>query len=216
MKSFRQCITNVGLNRIPAYAFAFTAPQIILDLGYTAAQAQLLTIPIYVGALISTLVCSRLADRYKIRWIFVVVPYSVALVGFVGLLSIPHPGLPGLTYAFLFFVTMGCYPGVITLVSWIANNIAPTSKRACGMALSLMMANIGGAVGSNIFIADEAPRYWTGYGMGLAFLVLAIFSALFLRWVYVRENRKRDLFSEADVRSKYAEGMWKICCKVLG
>ena len=93
------------------------------------------------------------------------------------------------------------------MVSWIANNLAPSSKRACGMALSLMMANIGGAVGSNIFLASEIPRYWTGYGLSAGFLALAIVCAIILRFVLVRENRQRDKLTEADVRAKYTEGM---------
>ena len=159
-----------------------------------------------MGALISTFVCARLADRYKTRWEFVVIPYSCALVGFIGLISTPA-SLPGLTYAFLFLVTMGSYPGVITVVSWIANNLAPSSKRACGMALSLMMANIGGAIGSNIFLESEIPRYWTGYGLSAGFLALAIVCATVLRFVLVRENRRRDKFTEAEIRAKYTEGM---------
>lgn len=75
------------------------------------------------------------------------------------------------------------------------------------MALSLMMANIGGAVGSNIFLASEIPRYWTGYGLSACFLVLAIVCAIVLRSVLVGENRRRDKFTEADIRAKYSEGM---------
>lgn len=191
---------------IPNYAFTFTAPQIILDLGYTAAQAQLLTIPIYVAATVSLVICSRLADRYQTRWKFIVFPYLIALIGFVGLISVPQSRLPGLSYFFLFPVTIGCYPGVITVVSWIANNIAPSSKRAIGMASTLMMANLGGIIGSNIFLADEAPRYWTGYGTCAGFLTFAIGCTVFLRAMYVRENRKRDRLTEEDVRAKYSEG----------
>jgi len=193
------------LDRIPNYAMTFTAPQIIVNLGYSSAQAQLLTVPIYAGALISTIVCARLSDRYKNRWKFVVFPYLAAVVGFIGLLAVPQERLPGLTYAFLFPVTAGCYPGVITVVSWIANNIAPSSKRACGVALSLMMANFGGAIGSNIFLADEAPRYWTGYGLSLGFLVIAIGCTFFLRGALERINHKRDQYTEAEVREKYSE-----------
>ena len=194
------------LRRIPNYAFTFTAPQIILDLGYSAAEAQLLTIPIYVAATISLLICSRLADRYETRWKFIVFPYLIALIGFIGLISVPQARLPGLSYAFLFPVTIGCYPGVITVVSWIANNIAPSSKRAIGMASTLMMANLGGIIGSNIFLANEAPRYWTGYGVCAGFLTFAIGCTVFLRAVYVHVNRKRDRLTEEDVRAKFSEG----------
>jgi hypothetical protein len=70
-----------------------------------------------------------------------------------------------------------------------------------------MMANIGGAVGSDIFVASEIPRYWTGYGLSAGFLVLAIVCAIVLRCVLLGENQRRDKFSEADIRAKYTEGM---------
>lgn len=159
--------------------------------------------------MISLLICARVADRRQTRWPFIVIPYSIALIGFIGLLATPPERLPGLAYFFLFPVTIGCYPGVITVVSWIANNIAPSSKRACGVASTLMMANLGGVIGSNIFLAGENPRYWTGYGVCAGMLALAIGCTVFLRAMYVRENRKRDQWTEEDVKGKYSEGMLK-------
>lgn len=196
--------TNI-LSRVPIYAFSFTAPSIIYDLGYTAAQAQLLTIPIYLLAVCAVLFFSRIADRKKTRWPFVAGPYCFVAIGFIALLAIPHPKYPGLTYAFLFLIPAGCNPGVITLVTWISNNLAPTSKRATGLALSLMMANLGGAIGSNIYLVSEKPRYWTGYGVCLACTTVGICCTLVLRWAYRRENLKRDKMSEEEIRANYTE-----------
>lgn len=191
--------------RVPLYAFIFTVPTIIRDLGYTAAQAQLLTIPPYVLGMISTLVASHLADKRRTRWPFIVFPYCIAAIGFLGLLVIPHPAYPGLTYAWLFWVTAGLYPPVITMTSWLGNNLAPTWKRSVGIAMGISLANSGGLVGSNIFIAKQAPRYWLGYGLSFAFVVLAIFATLFLRYIYQTANTKRDQLSEDEVRARYTE-----------
>lgn len=49
-------------------------PLVITELGYTARIAQLLTIPVYVGALLCVLACAILADRYGIRRPFIVYP----------------------------------------------------------------------------------------------------------------------------------------------
>jgi cyanate permease len=95
------------------YGFTYSAPTIILELGYTSAQAQLLTIPIYVLGAISTIFFSWLADRRQTRWPFIVIPFSIALCCLIGLISIPHPRLPGLTYAFLFGIPAGVYPPLI-------------------------------------------------------------------------------------------------------
>ena len=61
-------------------------------------------------------------------------------------------------------------------------------------------------MGSNIFLASEVPRYWTGYGLSAGFLVLAIGCTVLLRFVLMRENQRRDQLTESDVRDKYTEG----------
>ncbi|KAL2427972.1 putative transporter [Exophiala dermatitidis] len=192
-------------NSIVLYAFTYAAPSIILDLGYTAAQAQLLTIPIYFLGVISTIFFSVLADRHRTRWPFIVAPFSMALIGCIGLLAVPHPRLPGLTYAFLFTIPAGVYPPLIGCLSWVGNNLAPTWKRAIGMALLISIGNLGGAIGSNIFIAKQAPHYWLGYGIATGIVTAAIASTFVLRVAYSMLNKKRDLMNEEEIRAKYSE-----------
>ncbi|KAJ4228773.1 hypothetical protein NW757_014112 [Fusarium falciforme] len=194
-------------NTVPIYGFIFTAPTIIHQMGYTSAEAQLLTIPVYAVGMGATLILSWIADRHQKRWAFVAMPYAVSLAGAIGLLAIPHPRYPGLTYAFLFTLPAGMYPAVISLVSWISNNLSPTWKRATGIAINIMMGNLGGMIGSNIYMAEEAPRYRTGYGVSVACLALAIFCTFVLRFAYDRENKKRDLMSEEEIRARYTQGM---------
>lgn len=154
-------------NSIPVYAFTYTAPTIIRDLGYSSANAQLLTVPVYLLGTISTVLFSIWADKRQTRWKFVCGPYGIAAIGFLALLCIPHPRLPGLTYAFLFFIPAGLYPALICLLSWIGNNLAPSWKRAVGMALLISVGNLGGAIGSNIFLSSQAPTYPLGYGLSV-------------------------------------------------
>ncbi|EXJ82987.1 hypothetical protein A1O3_06804 [Capronia epimyces CBS 606.96] len=192
-------------NSIVLYAFTYAAPSIILELGYTAAQAQLLTIPIYFLGAVSTIFFSVLADRHQTRWPFIVAPFSLALVGLIGLLAVPHPHLPGLTYAFLFTIPAGVYPPLIGCLSWVGNNLAPTWKRAIGMALLISLGNLGGAIGSNIFLANQAPHYWLGYGIATGIVAAAIASTLVLRVAYGLLNKKRDLLDEEEVKAQYTE-----------
>lgn len=189
--------------RIPLYGFTYTVPTIINELGYTAAEAQLLTIPIYTAGAISTLCLSRLSDRLQTRWPFIVFPYTLALCGFIGLMAVPHPDLPGLTYGLLFTVPSGVYPGVISLIAWISNNLSPSWKRAVGMAVMITLGNLGGIVGSNIYYSNEAPHYWSGYGTSVAFLCAAIAATFVLKFSYGKSNKTRDLMTEEAVRQMY-------------
>lgn len=161
--------------------------------------------PIYIVGLITTLVMSWIADRRQTRWPFVVIPYSVSLVGAIALMAIPHPRYPGLTYAFLFTIPAGVFPAIISAVTWVSNNLSPTWKRSTGIALAITLANLGGVIGSNIYLAEEAPRYRTGYGVTIAVLVLAIVSTVILRLAYMRINKARDQMTEEEVQSRYTE-----------
>lgn len=69
-----------------------------------------------------------------------------------------------------------------------------------------MLGNLGGAVGSNIYLAKEAPRYWTGFGVSMTCTAMGIICTFILRFVWSRENKMRDRMSEDDIREKYTEG----------
>lgn len=168
-------------NCIPLFGFTFMAPTIVHDLGYSAANAQLLTVPVYTLGVISTVFFSWLSDRRRTRWLFIVIPYTIAAVGFLGLLAVPQPRFPGLTYALLFFIPAGIYPGLIGILSWIGNNLAPSWKRAIGMGLLISLGNTGGLIGSNIFQEHQAPNYWLGYGFCFGILLAAIVSTIVLK-----------------------------------
>ncbi|KAL1627218.1 hypothetical protein SLS56_006457 [Neofusicoccum ribis] len=193
-------------NSISLYGFTYSAPSVILGLGYSAANAQLLTIPIYVLGVIATIVVSVYADKYQTRWPFIVGPYCVAAVGFLGLLCIPHPRLPGLTYAFLFCIPAGVYPPLIGVLSWIGNNLAPSWKRAIGMALLISMGNLGGAIGSNVYLEAQAPSYWLGFGFGLGIALAAITATVVLKFTFERLNRQKEAMgTEEEIRARFSE-----------
>ncbi|KAM0721089.1 hypothetical protein Q7P37_003375 [Cladosporium fusiforme] len=196
-------------NTIGVYGFTATVPAVIQQLGYSSANAQLLTIPIYVFAMIMTIIFAFWSDRVQQRSPFIMVGFSFAAAGFIGQLAIPHTRLPGLTYGFLFPVAAGLYCPFIHIVCWTANNLAPSSKRAVGMGLLISVGNLGGIAGSNIYIASQAPKYPTGFGVGLGMSIAAVIMAYVLRKACERENKARqkmlDDEGEEAVRARYSE-----------
>lgn len=72
--------------------------------------------------------------------------------------------------------------------------------------MSIMLGNLGGTVGSNIYLSREAPHYRTGYSVSLVCLALAIICTFGLRFAYDRENKKREKMSAEDIRARYTEG----------
>ncbi|KAF5009273.1 hypothetical protein FDECE_4485 [Fusarium decemcellulare] len=191
---------------IPIYGFIYTLPTVLKELGYTAEIAQLMTIPIYVAAVVALLLTAHFSDKAGDRSMFVIVPLLVGGVGLIGLLAIPKGGVaPGALFAMLFLVAMGLYSIVCGTVAWTANNLAGPWKRSVGMALMIAVGNLGGAAGTNIYLARESPHYWTGYGTSLGVIILSLASSIFLRYKFKSINAKRDAMTLEEIREKYTE-----------
>jgi hypothetical protein len=156
-----------------------------------------------------TMVFAWWSDKARTRSPFIMTGFAIAACGFIAQLAIPHPKYPGLTYGFLFPVAGGLYCPFIILVSWIANSLAPSSKRAVGMALLISVGNMGGIMGSNIYLDREKPKYTTGFSVSLAMCLVAIAMTYFLRISYKKENDKRAALiaehGEEAIRARYSD-----------
>lgn len=154
-------------NTIGVYGFTATVPSVIEDLGYSSANAQLLTIPIYLAAMIVVLIFAFWSEKVQQRTPFIIAGYSIAVLGFIGQLAIPQTRLPGLTYDFLLPVAIALYSPFIQIVCLTANNLAPSSKRAMGMAILISIGNSGGKSRSHhtspplTFSAFNIPKHHT-------------------------------------------------------
>jgi MFS family permease len=178
-------------------------PTILTQLGWLAADAQLHTIPIYGVGFVVTLFCAWWSDRIQHRYAFTIVGLAIACIGYIVLLCEGRVSV-GARYTALFLVNVGNYITQPLAVVWLANNMGGHYKRSFGAALQIGLGNVGGIIGSNIFLQTEAPHYHTGYGTGLALLLLGfVLCTVFwygLRW----ENKKRDR-GERDYRLALAE-----------
>ncbi|KAL4939076.1 hypothetical protein BDV06DRAFT_214572 [Aspergillus oleicola] len=155
------------------YGISFVLPTIIQNLGYSSVRAQAMTAPPYVSACVVTFISGIAADRYRKRALSIILPNTIAVVGFVIIIaSIRYAYVPGVTYFGIFLMAGGLYPVSPAVMAWIALNMAGSMKRSAAMALMISISQLGGALGSNIFLANEAPTYPTGFGICLAMLVL--------------------------------------------
>ena len=107
---------------IGVYGFTATVPTVIENLGYTSATAQLLTIPIYVFAMIMVIIFAFWSEKVQQRSPFIIAGYAIGACGFIAQLAIPQTRLPGLTYGFLFPVAAGLYCPFIQIVCWIGKS----------------------------------------------------------------------------------------------
>ncbi len=201
------CVTTTG------YSTAFFIPTILNEFGYSPSSSQVHTIPVYVVGTVLTLFCAWWSDRIQHRFAFTIGGVALATVGYIillcqGPLKEAHRMPIGVRYLAIFFITSGNYITQPLIIVWLANNMSGHYKRSFGAAIQIGIGNVGGIIGSNIYLANEAPYYKTGYGTGMGMLLFGgVCCTIFyfgLKW----ENRIRDR-GERDSRLSLPEEQLK-------
>lgn len=194
-------------NTAPNYGLKFTMPQIIKNMGYTNSNAQLLTIPPYVAGAISAFVSAIFADKCTWRMPFIVGAQVLVVISFAILFVKSNDIVSniGPCYFAIFLACVGFYPINPGGNAWTLENLAGPTKRAVGIAYMLGLGNVGGIIGSYIYIDSEKPTYPTGFGASFGFASLGILSCLGLELGFWAINRSRSKLTEAEIRERYTE-----------
>ncbi|KAI8233317.1 Major facilitator superfamily transporter [Colletotrichum sp. SAR 10_86] len=192
---------------VPNYALKFTMPQIIKNMGFTSANAQLLTIPPYAVGAISAYLFSVFADKYSWRMPFILGPQLLLVVAFTILFTKSEDIKDNiaLNYFAICLACFGMYPILPGVNAWnVANTPSPT-KRAISIGFLVCVGNIGGLIGSYIYMDKEAPRYPTGYGTSFGFASAGIIAVITLEALLYRRNKKKELMTEDEVRQRHSD-----------
>ncbi|KAL4943532.1 hypothetical protein BDV06DRAFT_210938 [Aspergillus oleicola] len=189
-----------------SYGTKFTLPTITQSMGFSDTNAQLTSAPPYVAAAISAIVFARLSDHFFWRAPFVIIPMTIVVVAYAIIISLKgeleeHMGV---AYFAVVLAVVGIYPIQAAAASWNANNIAPASRRAIGIALMNCVGNVGGILGSFMYLDSEKPKYYTGFGISLALGGTGIIVAVLLEWSYKVANRRKEAIAD-EARVRYTE-----------
>lgn len=191
-----------------SYGLKFSLPSIIKNMGFQHAAAQLMTAPVFMSGVVAGLISAALSDRFKWRMPFVAGSLTIIAIGYSIIMSLNgnfDGNRMGAGYFALMLCAMGTYSIYPLSNTWAANNLATDKQRAIGVAYFTSVSALGGIVGSFMFLEPEKPKYYTGYSLAIGIHVAAILIVLALELVYMRENAKRTLIPEEEIRAKYTD-----------
>lgn len=97
------------------------------------------------------------------------------------------------------------YPILPGVNAWNVANLAGPRKRSIGIGWLICAGNIGGVIGSYIYIEDEAPKYPTGYGTSFAFASAGIVACMTLEFALWKINKKNARYTEEHIRVQYTD-----------
>jgi MFS family permease len=174
-------------NLIPIYAFALFIPTIIKEMGYSSANAQLLTVPPYAVGCLGTILVGIYSDKYQLRGPFIIGGSTVALIGYVILYT---RGTAGVGYVGTILAAVGAFPTIAPNLAWAGGNAGGVTKRGVVLALVIGLSNLGGICSSFVYI--DPPHFHKGHGTILGVLSLSIILSFFAMWNYSRLNKQKE------------------------
>ncbi|KPI38279.1 putative transporter [Cyphellophora attinorum] len=209
-KALRAMLTDKNLylqsmiaagSSLPNNGMKYTLPQIVKNMGYTSTKAQLLSVPPFMAAGLMTIVSSFWVDKRRSKKLpLILLCQCMLLVGFSVLFALaPHiKDHIAVCYTFVVIACMGIYPIVPAASTWCINNLAGPEKRVASIGFFTTLANLGGFLGSWVFLNTESPAYPTGFGTCLSFAAVGIICSLTVEWTYKRHNKKWRAFRQLE------------------
>ena len=126
---------------IPIYAIALFTPTIISELGFSAANAQLLSVPPFVAGCVCTILVGIYSDIHKLRGPYVIAGAFVSLVGYIVLYTQTSAGV---SYVGTVLAAVGVFPTIAVDLAWAGSNAGGDVKRGVVIAMVVGMGNLGG------------------------------------------------------------------------
>ncbi|KAJ6561201.1 MFS general substrate transporter [Mycena vulgaris] len=198
-KSWLQALIYIGIT-VPVYSFTLFLPTIIHALGFSATNAQLLTIPPYAAGCLSTIAFGALSDHTRARGPFVAGLSLLGIAGYILLLATDAVTQPAVGYAGCVIAAVGIFPAIPLTLAWSAGNAGGSLHKAVIFALIGMLGNLGGICASFVYRTEDSPRFLLGHGVVIGFLCMAFMGSLFATILYRRLNQaKEGLCAEKDV-----------------
>ncbi|CAA7260730.1 unnamed protein product [Cyclocybe aegerita] len=178
---------------IPLYAISLFTPTIVNELGFDAADAQLLTVPPFFCGCVMTIVFGHYSDKLNKRGPFIVGGCFLSFIGYVVLYT---QEAAGASYVGAILTATGVYPCVPVTLAWVGSSAGGDLRRGVALAIVIGMGNLGGICSSFIYI--KPPRFHLGHGMIMGWLWVAIFFSCLCMYDFNRQNKLKEARCRAE------------------
>ncbi|KAI9893988.1 MAG: hypothetical protein M1814_004758 [Vezdaea aestivalis] len=155
---------------VTIYGYAYFSPLIIRSYKYSPIQTQLHSVPPWAAAFGLAMTLAWLSDRLKHRFLFAFFATLLPVSGYSVLLTVHNNR--NVQYGALFLVIMGTASAMPIIIGWFSQNLGGHLRRSVGLAYQISFGNLGAFVAVYAFLQKDAPRYKTGFSIGLSFMCL--------------------------------------------
>ncbi|KAK6375710.1 hypothetical protein LTS17_007532 [Exophiala oligosperma] len=188
---------------IAVLGYSIFLPTIIRGFGYTALQANYLTIPVYIFGAVVIGTVAFLSDRFKKRALFLCMLVVPGILGYAIVVGTANK-VAG--YIAMFLCAGGMATFSVIFLAWVSNNVSPEYKRSVALPFVLTITNCSGLIGSQLYIARDAPRYVMGNAVSMGCEIVAVFGVAVIFWLLRRRNAQKEKLRAEGATTNGLEG----------
>ncbi|ORY55613.1 major facilitator superfamily transporter [Pseudomassariella vexata] len=178
------------------------------SLGFSVLQTQLLAMVLGAYIIIVLLSSVWLVKKWNQNTLTMLGFVIPSFVGTILLMTIPnettaqHVGL-----LLSYYITLSFWSAQTLGLSMMSRNVGGQTKKSVVVAINFIFWSTGNAIGPQVFLATDAPRYFIAFATHIGCYALLVIIILYFRWYLTRQNKKRDQLAAAGVAEAHDENM---------
>ncbi|CAM1506184.1 Fc.00g058250.m01.CDS01 [Cosmosporella sp. VM-42] len=193
---------------LPTSGLGAFANIIIKSFGFSTLETQLLAMVLGFYIIIVLLSSAWLVKKTN-QNLLVMLGFCIpSFIGTILLMTVPsktfaqHVGL-----LISYYITLSFWSAQTLALSMISRNIAGQTKKTVAVALNFIIWAAGNAIGPQVFLSNDGPRYFTAFATHLGCYTLLVIVIISLRWYLSHENKRRDALAAQGVAAAHDEAL---------
>ncbi|KAE8160469.1 major facilitator superfamily domain-containing protein [Aspergillus tamarii] len=165
---------------------------LVSGMGYSQTQSLLLVTPLGAYEVVALVGLTYLAMKTEQRLLWCIIGHIPSIVGAILMATTDKaPALVG------YYLTGGIPIGWTTILGLTSTNIAGSTKKITVSCIQTIAYTVGNIISPQTFQAKDAPEYLPAKISIVILYVLVTLDLCLIRWLSIRENRRRDQEKEA-------------------
>ncbi|KAK8203379.1 hypothetical protein M8818_005270 [Zalaria obscura] len=173
---------------------------VVTGFDFTVLQTQLLAMVLgaYIIAILlgSTYLVKKTGQNLLIMGLFIIPSY----IGTIVLMTVRNTSTSTkAALLFSYYIVLSFWAAQTLSMSLLSRNVAGQTKKSFAVAMNFIAWSTGNAIGPQVFLDRDGPRYFIAFATHLGCYVLLTVIIVFLRWHLRRENARKDGLAEQGV-----------------
>ncbi|KAF3401882.1 hypothetical protein F1880_009907 [Penicillium rolfsii] len=188
---------------LPTSGLGAFAGIIMKSFNFTTLQSQLLAMVLGFYIIVILLTSAWLVKKYKQNLLVMLGFVIPSYIGTIVLMTVENTTLAtkvGLLISY--YITLSFWSAQTLCLSMVSRNVAGQTKKATVVAATFISWAAGNAIGPQVFLDWDAPRYHIAWSVHLACYACMTVAVIYLRFHLKRVNKRKDeLVAAADLTS---------------